>query len=252
MDAGAIGDRLLAMRDELCVAPDLFTRARHLAAMEAAANDVADAVGAAGRQRPRALVLVGAATLGVLALTSGLAAAGTLPAPVQRQAARMAHAVGLEIPGRGDAVKEVPTGGSAPGPDPTSRRSPRPNRGSTDPSPPPATVGSGAATGRSSVPTPAAIPPIPAPAPDVPDVPGGSGDAPGRTGSGSDAPGNSGNAPGHADPVPSAPGNSGNAPGRTGSDAPGKSGSAPGHAPSTDGPASAPGNSGNAPGRAAG
>ena len=244
MDAGEIGDQLLALRDDLCLPPDAFTRARHLAAMDAASSTLAPVVGAERRRRPRAVLLVGAATLGVLALTSGLAAAGTLPAPVQRQAARVAHAVGWDIPGHVDPATDEPHGGSSTetrsGTTPQSGRASGSNRGA-DPSTP-----SAPAVGTVPVPGPSATAPgpppsAPVPVPGVPEAPGRSGDAPRPTGSEADAPGSSGSAPGHTDSPAGAPGNSGNAPGHAdpGSGAPGKSGSAPGH-------------SGDAPGRPVG
>ena len=50
------------------------------------------------RRRLRALALPVAATVGVLGLTGGLAVAGELAGPAQRQASRLARAVGWEIP----------------------------------------------------------------------------------------------------------------------------------------------------------
>ena len=241
LDSGEVGAELRALRDELCVDPAPDVRSAHLAAMDLAgiAPEQHDATAtalppeAARRRRLRALALPVAATVGVLGLTCGLAVAGELPGPAQRQASRLARAVGWEIPessGRSNNRPDTrPRGNPAP-PAPASSSPAVPGE-----SRPGRSAGTGSQPG-----TPDAVP---GPA--------------GPAGPTAPSPGNSGAAvlgpAGPAGPTAPSPGKSGAAPGQGGNGSttvtPGKSGAAPGHSGSTPGRSGAtPGNSGNAPG----
>ncbi|MGZ4735257.1 MAG: hypothetical protein ACXVJW_18825 [Acidimicrobiia bacterium] len=234
LEPGDLGDQLRELRDELCVAPDEHVRAAHLAAIDAAVMDAA-----AHRmprpeypsRRTRVFALTAAATIGVLGITGGMAAAGTLPGPAQREVARVADAVGWEIPGHPGASVHVPASDAKPG-----RKSPSAS-----------TTTSVHGEGRSGKQTPAATngaSDTTAPTGPV-TSPGNSGTAPGQTGT---TPGQTGTTPGQSGSGSGAPGNSGNAPGQTNS-SPGKSGAAPGLTGMAHGnAANAPGNSGIAPG----
>src|SRR5215471_12315162 len=72
-DTDPLVAQLRAMRDELCVAPSGEARWNHVAAMRRAAR-------ADGTRRVRTLTVIAAATVGVLGVTTGLAAADRLPA----------------------------------------------------------------------------------------------------------------------------------------------------------------------------
>ncbi len=231
-EAADISDQLVALRDELCLAPDPLVRERHLAAMEGAATSAQESHAsivplAAGRRRRRALASIAAATVGVVALTGGLAAAGRLPATAQRHAAKIAGAVGWEIPGGTDRSTPAPRNGPTGDTPTTAARGERSGvpRGDRRSEPAPATPSATAPA------TPAAPPAAGS------DAPGASGDAPGHTGAnaGADDPGRSGTAPGHigTNSGSGSPGSSGSVPGRAdapaaGDETPGKAGSSPG------------------------
>ncbi len=240
--------KLRAVREELCRPPAASTRWNHMAAMRRARED-------ARRRGPRSMMTIAVATVGVVGLSTGLAAAaGYLPAPAQAQAARLAKVVGVDIPGRddhqpskeSDRTKPVPGGATV-----DARRSGAP--ASADERP-----GAGGTTPGRSVPAPGTLhaPGQVAKTTDPStDAPGNSGNAPGHTG---ETPGQGGTPPGQSE---SAPGNSGNAPGHTG-ETPGQRGTAPGQVkqnatdatsvvpPGQD--AGGPGNSESAPGHADG
>jgi hypothetical protein len=226
--------QLRALREELCVPPSAQARWNHVAAMRR------ERAGARKR-RVRSFAVVLAASVGVVGLTTGLAAAGRLPGPAQHQVARLAEVVGVDLPGYDHA------GDTSPRVTPSPLTSTIPPGSAADP--PTALVGPVGPAG-------------PRPVDDVRnvDAPGRSGDAPGQTGntpgqsgntprpSGAGAgdpstgPGNSASAPGHTDRQSTSPGNSANAPGHT-SSAPGHSGEDPGKS------ASAPGHDSNGPGQ---
>lgn len=205
-----LGLQLLAMRDELTVAPDAQTRWNHLAAMRRAVPT------ARPRRATRTVAAVAAATVGVLTLTAGLAAANQLPKPAQDQAARFAEIVGVDLPGNDHASDGARSTPSTTAPGPTGA-----NNGRTTS---PGSSGGNASTVDPATPTGTASV-----------APGQSGSAPGQTGS---TPGQSGSAPGQTGTTPgqsgSTPGQSGSAPDQTGT-APGKSGSAPGQSGTTPG-----------------
>jgi hypothetical protein len=230
-----LGTFLASMRTQLSQPPDAQTRWNHLGAMRRAVPV------AQKRHRVRGLVAVAVASVGLVAVTTGLAAADRLPRSAQDQVAKLAEYVGVDLPGndRGPAA-------SVPKPDASSDR---PTRGTES-------------TGRDGPPGSRANDARPddvnAPAGATSTAPAA---APGQTPAGGTSPGSSGSAPGHTGETPaptatppgstgSAPGNSGNAPGQTGQ-APGKSGSAPGHTGEKQGKSgSAPGQS-VAPGKPA-
>jgi hypothetical protein len=233
-----LGLQLLAMREALTVAPDAQTQWNHLAAMRRAVP------AARPRRAARGVAAVAAATVSVLALTAGLAAANQLPKPAQDQAARLAEIVGVDLPGndhQSDGSHSTPST-TLPGATTASNgQTTSPGASSGDASSDdPATPGaSSAAPGQSGT------------------APGQSGTAPGQSGvepghSGT-APGQSGSTPGQSGTVPdqtgTTPGKSGSAPGQSGT-SPGKSGAAPGHntTTTTTNPDAAPGKSGDAPG----
>ncbi len=248
VSAGPLGDQLRVLRDELCVAPDPDVKAAHLAAMDLAMDlewgpDQAERSPVrelpVRRRRVRTLALPVAATLGVIGLTCGLAAAGGLPGPAQRQAARVAGAVGWQIPDHFGSSSPTRHPGAGGGRDlaPTTSTS---TSGADDAGTGPVTVGrrrqlarvvsggvfrlrwivarelghrarshrrrrsSGRAAGKSGA------------------APGQTGSTPGQSGT---APGQSGTGPGKSG---DAPGRSGTAPGLSGTTS-GKSGDAPGH-----------------------
>lgn len=218
-----LGLQLLAMRDEICEAPDPQTRWNHLAAMRRAVPT------ARPRRTARGVAVVAAATISVMMLTAGLAAANRLPKVAQDQAARWAEIVGVNLPGndhQSDGAHSTP---STTAPGPTSAK----NNGTTSP---------GSSSGDAN-------PVDPANPGTSTGTPGQSGSAPGQTGS---TPGQSGTTPGQTGTTPgssgTAPGNSGTALGQTGT-TPGKSGSAPGHSDTAPvDPEAMPGKSGVAPG----
>jgi hypothetical protein len=184
--------------------------------------DQAVATSAPHRRRHRAAVLVAAATVGVLGLTGGLAAAGRLPHAAQDRVADVAQVVGIDLPNHDDARDVGPGNGRE------NLRLPTPNPGANDISPPVGPQGPGA-TGT---------------------LPGSSGSAPGHSPIG---PGSSEDAPGHTqgttgDTATTSPGSSANPPGRSGEE-PGGSGNAPGHQTDDGDPGSTPGSSGSAPGQ---
>lgn len=234
LEADDVGPQLRALRDELCQAPPLGVAEAHLAAigdlLAEGSGATVVALGATSRRRRlRAVALPVAATVGALALTCGLAAAGGLPGPAQRQVSRVAGAVGWEIPGRATSHDR-----------PTHPVPARPGAGSgkRDATVPSTSV-SGARNGGSSGSSGS-----PDPAPVVTSIPGSGATRPSGT-----SPGSSGSAPGHSTggSTPAAPGASGDAPGHTGA-TPGRSGSAPGLTDTTPGKSgSAPGHSGATP-----
>jgi hypothetical protein len=233
-----LGLQLLGMRDELCEAPDAQTRWNHLAAMRRAVPT------ARPRRTARGVAAVAAATVSVLALTAGLAAANQLPKSAQDRAARLAEIVGVDLPGndhQSDPSHSTPST-TAPG-------STTANDGRTP------STGSSGGDGSTVAPANQGTATSPAPGQSG-SAPGQSGTAPGHSGS---APGQSGSTPGQSGSTPgqsgtgpdqtgTSPGKSGSAPGQSGT-APGKSGTAPGHAETapTD-PDTSPGKSGDAPG----
>lgn len=213
-DTDPLATHLRAMRDELCEAPSSEVQWNHVAAMRRAARENRK------RRRARSFTIIAAATVGVLGVTTGLAAADRLPAAVQDPVARVAGIVGIDLP-RADDKPDVR---------PADHHEPAHVTGTT--------------TGAGRV--------------DRDPPPGNSANTPGHAGDTTPgigtAPGNSGATPGHDDTTP---GNSGNAPGQTGGTPPagasGNSGSAPGHnkggnSAGTPPTTTAPGNSGVAPG----
>ena len=91
------------LRAALLAPPDEVTAARHLRAM----GDAAPAAAVVGRPRRRVVaVAAGAAAAGIF-LTGGLAAANTLPAPVQDAVASAAEVVGLDLPRSEDRDEPV-------------------------------------------------------------------------------------------------------------------------------------------------
>jgi hypothetical protein len=235
--------QLHALRDELTAPASPRSRLEHLAAMrratadptvELAADETAEipveetvATATPLRHRHRAVVLVAAATVGVLGLTGGLAAAGRLPASAQDRVADIVKVVGIDLPNH-DNARDVGPGNGRENLRPTT-----PTAGASGTAPPVGPQGPGA-TGT---------------------LPGSSGSAPGHSPTG---PGNSENAPGHTS---SDPGSSGNGPGQTGTNGngndgnrnDGNNGQSPGQTGSNGSSDNAPGqsrgNAENAPGR---
>jgi hypothetical protein len=258
---------LHALREELLVPAPAQARWNHLAAMRRAASDptaeqtvepavdVAAGAEAPRRRSPRAVVLVAAATVGVVGLTGGLAAAGRLPRVAQDRVADVAEIVGVELPRHDDSSTDVD----------------RP----TPPTTTPGVSGTAPAAGARGPGATGTLPGSSGSAPGhSPTGPGSSERAPGHTkdtsgnagttppGSSGSAPGQSGGAPGHGGSPPNppnppsvpttAPGSSGTAPGRSGGE-PGNSGAAPGQRKKQTGaPSVAPGSSGTAPGHTKG
>jgi hypothetical protein len=213
--------RLLAVRNELCRPPAATTRWNHIAAMRRARQDVR-------RRSTRNVITTVIATVGFVGVSTGLAAAGHLPAPAQAQAARLAEAVGVEIPGH-DA--------SAPGDRAPERRGTAPSTEIESRGPVAAQIGPGAGGAPPGRSVPRVTPPGGVDSsPPSGTTPGSSGSAPGQTGAN----------PGHGG---TPPGPSGTAPGQVKKSeptdastiAPGASGRAPGHDPA------GPGNSEHAP-----
>ncbi|QGG96198.1 hypothetical protein [Actinomarinicola tropica] len=234
-DAGAAEEVLAGLREAAVepVAEDVA--ARHLAAMFAAAGpgdvDLTGGPDAAGddpdggavidltARRSKRAAVGGVIAIAALSLTGGLAAAGTLPAPLQNTVARVADAFSIPVPTADerdhvDVDDAPPTSTSA---DDTSTTT-RPGQSGDTPG--------ATAPGRTG------------------ETPGQSGDTPGATAPGrtGDTPGQSGETPGQSGDTP---GQSGNPPGQSG-DAPGQSGEAPGQSGSTPG-ATAPGQTGGPP-----
>jgi hypothetical protein len=203
------------LREQLLRPPGAQARWDHLAAMRRARAETARPV----RRPARALVIAAAAGVAVLGATGGLAAAGSLPGPIQDTAARVAGAVGVSLPRASDH-------GDSPG----------------DHGPPASTPPASATEG------PADPPGLGRPT----DPPGLTGEGPGRS---SEAPGRTGETPGpgHGTPTPTtpaAPGGGGEAPGRS-SEAPGQTGTTPGQSGGTPSEgAEPPGRAGTAPGLA--
>jgi hypothetical protein len=223
-----LGTFLASMRTQLSQPPDAQTRWNHLGAMRRAVPVVQK------RHRVRGLVAVAVASVGLVAVTTGLAAADRLPRSAQDQVAKLAEYVGVDLPGNDH-------GPAASVPKPDDSSSDRPSRGTET------TGRDGPRGSRADDPRPDDVN---APAGATSTAPAA---APGQTSTGGTSPGNSGSAPGHTGGTPaptvtppgstgSAPGNSGSAPGQTGQ-TPGKSGSAPGKTGET------PGKSGSAPGQ---
>jgi hypothetical protein len=239
--------QLHELRRDLTAPASSQTRWNHLAAMRRAAADptvevpvdptaelpleetVAARTRTWGPGRRRAAVLVAAATVGVVGLTGGLAAAGRLPPPAQDRVADLAKVVGIHLPDHDDA-RDVGPGNGREIIRPTTTRA-----GASGTAPPVGPRGPGA-TGT---------------------LPGSSGSAPGHAPTG---PGSSELAPGHTkDPGTPADGGSGTPPGQSGGDhgssgtPPGTTGSHgngnPGSPPGHTGPTGPTGNNGKAPGR---
>jgi hypothetical protein len=102
---------LHALREELRVPGSEQARWNHLAAMRrAAADPTVELPGEAAstrRRGHRAVVLVAAATVGVLAVTGGLAAAGRLPRVAQNRVADFAEIVGVDLPKHDDSSRDL-------------------------------------------------------------------------------------------------------------------------------------------------
>jgi hypothetical protein len=199
----------------------------HLAAMELAfhspsAGRAAIPSSDSSRQRRlRRFAVPVAATVGVLGLTCGLAAAGALPARAQREASRVAATVGWNIPGSNDSPREAPSGNpgtgtsrTSPSPGVTTRTSPqRSNRDDAKPT--------SSTVVRSQPPSTRALPSVPV-AP-----PGQTETKPGNSGSGSGTGGGGGSGTEHKpDTSVVTPGKSGDEPGNAKSAKP--DGGAPG------------------------
>lgn len=211
-DDDRLEPHLAVLRAELRRPPSASARWNHLAAMRRARDEGVGAQRSATRRPVRAVLVAAAAGVAVLGTTGGLAAAGSLPGPIQDTAATVAGAVGLDLP----------------------RATER------DPAPPPSTVGARNADPGDDA--PGSLDPSRPAAPGAPvEAPGRSGEAPGQTG---ETPGQSGTAPGRSG---TAPGQSGTAPGQSGT-APGRNGTPPSTVPATP---TAPGGGGPAPGRSA-
>lgn len=103
--ADELGTYLRSLRNELCTPPGAQDRWNHLAAMRRASA-------AAKRGKTRGLAVIAAATVGLVSVTTGLAAADRLPRSAQDQVARIAEIVGVDLPGN-DAH---PAATSEPGP----------------------------------------------------------------------------------------------------------------------------------------
>lgn len=227
-----LGTYLQSIRSELCAPPDAQTRWNHLAAMRRT-----NPVHQQHRAR-RGIVAIAAATVGLLTVTTGLAAADRLPRSAQDQVARFAEIVGVDLPGNDRAPAASP---SQPGPGSDHLTPPRGSNASL-PGAQPTTATSGP-TGNtvhrgdsagSDVAPPKTDPPVgPGSPAATPAGPGPVITPPGQSGS---TPGQSGSTPGHDG---SAPGNSENAPGHSDAN-PGKSGLAPGHAGTTGNSSSTP------------
>ncbi|MBI2705976.1 MAG: hypothetical protein HYX32_11910 [Actinobacteria bacterium] len=178
---------------------------QHLDAMFATAGDRSDTVAAQRSRRKRKLLAAAGVSAGLVFATSGLAAAGVLPEPVQRAIARAASPLGIRLPDGSSLRPSSPDGnGNQTGPDG--------GGGSSDQAP---------ASDRSSTST----------APTSTSPPGNSENAPGQ---GGENPGNAESAPGQQ----TDPGNSQNAPGLGGPN-PGQAPNGPGQGGQN------PGNSGN-------
>jgi len=181
-DAAAMLAPVVAeLRECFLVTPSAEVAQRHLDAMFAAIT-VAErpddaAAGHVVAMRARRRWIAGAAAAGALALTSGLAAAGELPAPLQQRVSGVVANVGIHVP-TGVDVPQSPDG-EHPVDDPAGTNGNPQNDGN----------------GQSE------------------DAPGHGGDAPGQS---EDAPGQGGDSPGQSENAPgkggSDPGNSGNAP----------------------------------------
>src|SRR6476646_8214858 len=85
--------QLQSLRVDLCRAPSAQARWNHLAAMRRARQP------APARRGVRGVAAIAAATVGLVAVTTGLAAADRLPGPAQDQVAKLAEIVGLDLPG---------------------------------------------------------------------------------------------------------------------------------------------------------
>ena len=220
------------MRDELRTEPTAPMRAAHVAAMEQRGDRAPERFRTErGREHPEAgpsrgtgcahIAIPGRGDRGVLGLTCGLAAAGSLPVRAQRQVARVAqrsrigrsptsrvrrarHRRGRRRPVA--LIRAVPA---------AHRRRPpsSPSSSSTSSSTGPSTSTSTTPSGQS---TPGAVTPGPAAGGAGPTPASGPATPPPTTTPAASSPGKSGAAPGHAGPGTTAV-------------APGKSGDAPGH-----------------------
>jgi hypothetical protein len=260
------------MRGELIAPASPQSRWNHLAAMRrAAAEQAGELPGAAAADVPveatvatevprrrshRAVALVAAATVGVLGVTGGLAAAGRLPRPAQDRVADLAEVVGIDLPDH-DNAREIGPGNGREILRPTS-----PTNGASGVAPAvgprgPGATGtqpgsSGSAPGHSSTDRGRSE-----------EAPGHSKGTPGDTGT--TPPGQSGEQPGSGNPpgqdgdgngnAGTGNGNAGNPPGQTGSNGNGNSGSPPGQTGSNGKgssgtpPGQSRGKSGDAPGQ---
>jgi hypothetical protein len=228
--------RLAALRDELVRPPSASARWNHLAAMRRARAQAPAETTRQTRRPVRALLVAAAAGVVVLGTTGGLAAAGSLPGPIQDTAATIAGAVGWDLPRADDPA---PAGREqSPGSTPaatTKDDAPGPARPGEPGAPTEAPGRSGEAPGQTGE-TPG----------QSGTTPGQSGTTPGRSGT---APGKNGTPPSTVPATPAAPGGGGPASGRSG-EAPGTTGSTPGQSGETPaGGAEPPGQSGSAPGR---
>jgi hypothetical protein len=231
-----LGAHLRSVRSNLVHPPDAQARWNHLAAMRKAT------AAPPRRTHVRGLIAVAAATVGLVGVTTGLAAADRLPQAAQNQVARLAEYVGVDLPG--NEPSPAAGSGSEPGAD-SPRPAPVATRAKAATPPfvplPPSKVGDAAGAERGPASGAGSPPRGSSPATDAPgrsgetppqtgSTPGGAVVPPGQSGSG---PGQSGSAPGDDG---SAPGSSEQAPGRTGatpsqsnsSVAPGRTGETPG------------------------
>jgi hypothetical protein len=215
---------------ELVHPPDERTRWIHLSAMASSAGVRPPSSRPRRRRAPKIAATMGACAL-VVGLTGGLAAAGSLPQPLQRVGAGIARTIGIHVDDPG------PVGGRTKPETPAPRgKTSNPGTGNPDTRNPSDTM----------PPSPDAAPPsVPGPVANG-GAAGHSGEAPGHT----DAPppGSSDAAPGNtaSDPPETAPGNSGNPPSHLGTP-PGQPGTPPG-APTPPQSATPPGKSADAPG----
>jgi hypothetical protein len=222
--------QLQSLRMDLCRAPSAQARWNHLAAMRRARQPVA------ARRGVRGVAAIAAATVGLVAVTTGLAAADRLPGPAQDQVAKLAEIVGLDLPGN-NRPADPPRA-------PTDTDRPTEGLGSLARNP--AVLEQAAAIPGAGVTAPASSEAAPSRSDSTSDTPpDSSATAPGRTGT---TPGQTGTTPGQTGTTP---GSSGTAPGHTGT-GPGGSATAPGTTGAAPGLIAAPGPSGIAPESAAG
>ena len=228
-----LGGVVADLKDAFLVPPDELTTRRHLAALAEARDDIEAASSRSRRARRRRRILVPIGVSGGLILaTSGLAAAGELPAPIQHAVAAVAAPFGIDLP-ETDAPS-APQGTPGTEDDPSTAVTSTPAAPSGGPDADTSSPSPGADTARSAPGQVGTDPPPSDRAPEQSTGPGKSDQVPGHGGTN---PGKSGQAPGHGG---TDPGKSGQAPGHGGTN-PGKSGQAPGHGGTN------PGKSGQAP-----